>query len=325
MRTAYLASLAAVALAWTPGCRPAQDETARAVPTEMGAAAPSPVDAGTAMGGRGQAGSAGTNPTASPSGAGTDSNPGSGNRRGASGQNPSANAAGGAARTSDPAPGATSRPQANAGQDENRGERGRGQAAGMGNRMGALGLLRMDEVLAEIKVTEAQKKKLEAMVQEQMAAFRGGQGTTPDPQEIAKRMEQAQKAVADILDPAQEKRLQELMLQRMGTGALADEKVQADLGMTPAQVQQLKKIGDELQAEMRKAMEAARPAEGDGPQAGSPRPDMSRFREMRDAANKKMEAVLTPAQRAKLEAMKGKPFAFPQRQRGGGGGQATTR
>lgn len=210
-----------------------------------------------------------------------------------------------------PQPGATNPPAATGG--------GAAQRPGGGGGMRGMGrnpmmLVGMDEVAAELKLTEAQKTKIQTTLREAMGSFRRGEGEAPDMAAVQKAMEGVEKAVMDVLDPSQEKRLKELMLQRQGAMALNDPDVQKELGLSSGQTIALEKIGKEMAEQMRP------PAGAEGQ-----RPDMSKWREAREAAQKRMLDVLTPAQKAKLEAMKGKAFTFPERQRGGGGGAPTAR
>lgn len=211
--------------------------------------------------------------------------------------------------TNQPAPNATNRPNA----PTQPGGQGQGQRGtrGMGG-MGAAMMLGSDEMKKELKITEAQSAELKKLMDGAMAQFRGGGGgERPDPQKMQEQVEQLQAKVEKILNAEQRQRLDEISLQTRGAAALRDEDIQKKLGMTANQIAQIEKIDAESRAEMEKLRESA----GEGE-----RPDFTKIREMREASNKKLLAVLSASQVQKFEAMKGKPFTMPQRQRGGGPG-----
>jgi Spy/CpxP family protein refolding chaperone len=77
---------------------------------------------------------------------------------------------------------------------------------------------------------------------------------------------------------------------------LTDVAVAKAVGITPKQKGQIEEIGQE----MRDAMRAQATGQGGGRVRG---------REIRDQANKKIEALLTAPQRARWEKLQGKKFA----------------
>jgi Spy/CpxP family protein refolding chaperone len=186
-------------------------------------------------------------------------------------------------------------------------------------------LVGIKEVAAELKITEAQEQKLRKVLEERMAQARPSQGEAPDMEKARQLMEKAEADMLEILDPAQEKRLKELSLQRRGAMALMDADLQKELGLSSGQTIALEKVAKDLASAVRpptprEGGEPGAPREADGRTRNEgQRPDMSQWRKARESAEKRMLDVLTPAQKARFEAMKGKPFAFPQRQRGGGG------
>lgn len=216
-------------------------------------------------------------------------------------------------KPSDPAPSGTAQP----GTPSNRnGATGQGPRGGMGMRgmggMGAAMMLGSDEMKKELKITASQEKELKALMDKAMSQFRNpAGGERPDPQKMQTQVQELQAKVEKILSADQRKRMEEISLQMQGAGALRDADVQKQLGMSAKQVAEVEKIDKESMAEMEKIRSTTKEGE---------RPDFSKFRAMREESNKKLLAVLSASQVQKLEAMKGKPFTMPQRQRGGPGG-----
>jgi hypothetical protein len=147
------------------------------------------------------------------------------------------------------------------------------------------------------------------------------QFTPPTPEQMAEfekaRLERAREErakLAEILLPAQLKRLNEIYIQTAGTAALQDEEVAKELGINDAQKVQLVKVREANNEAMRsQGREAFAGLDGEARAA--------KFAEMRKAADDKVLAVLSADQRRKFEEMKGKPFAMPEGfGRGGPGG-----
>ena len=107
------------------------------------------------------------------------------------------------------------------------GQRRTGGFGMQGAMMGGLGLLRIPEVQAELKMTQPQIAKLDdaqqTVRQAMQEAFQGGRQSM-SPEELEKAMAKVQeiqlKAVSDILDQNQLKRFKQLELQRAGASAL---------------------------------------------------------------------------------------------------------
>lgn len=220
---------------------------------------------------------------------------------------------------------------------------GRGQGRGG---FGSMGLLRMEAVQTELKMTDAQKAKLDAKQQEMQQAMqelRPQGGGQPDPAEFQKMFQKIQelndKAVADILDTTQLKRFHQLELQqavqqggggfggfggrRGGGGAGAPgggqnlgvfgrKGVAEALNLTDKQKADIAKIQDEAGQQVRDAMQ------GFDFQNASPeeRQKMNEGRQkiQKDALDKSM-AVLTDAQKTTWKGLLGEPFKFPAPQR----------
>lgn len=211
------------------------------------------------------------------------------------------------------------------------GGQGRGfrQQFGRGN-MGMMGLLNMPDVQLELKLTQEQKDEI-AKLRPARGGRRGagGPGGEPggpggDPGGGPPAPPADQKKLEDILNKDQMARLKELNLQFMGANAISNnQELQRDLGLSEEQVNKINDIQQEAMEAMRDEMQAMR----DSGQQPDFQAMQKRMQEMQTKNGKKFEAVLTAAQKAKFEKMKGKPFTFKNRdmigpgagRRGGGG------
>ncbi len=233
-------------------------------------------------------------------------------------------------------------------QGPGRGGFGGGFGGGFPGQGGGLaGLLQMQEVQTELKLTDAQKPKLrDAREERRGGAARGGGGAggaegAPNFRDMSreerqkfmedarKRMEEqskkAEEVVKGILNPEQLTRLNELRIQQQGVRAMGRPEVAAALQLTDAQKEA---IGDIL--------DAARPQRGPGGGGGfgGNRPseeERDKARAEAEERNKKaqadIDAVLTETQKAEWVKLQGAKFTFPERPafgqggRGGRGGQ----
>ena len=187
---------------------------------------------------------------------------------------------------------------------------------GGGGRGGSLAfLVRNEQVVKELGLTEDQVKKIEAAVPEGMREMSG--------EDRAKAVAKLEADVKAVLTPAQNKRATEVRLQMSGTRALTQPDVAKELGLSEDQVKKIEA-----------ALDVPRPdGGGRAPGGGQPsQEEMAKMREefvkAREAANAKALAVLTPEQKKKWDAMLGKKFEFQPQQGGGGpraGGGITTK
>ena len=161
---------------------------------------------------------------------------------------------------------------------------------------------------------------------------RGGFGQPQTPEERAaaekRQLERAQEEraeLAKVLLPQQIKRLNEIYIQQVGTGALADEEIAKELGISDAQRAKLAEIRQQNQEAFFAAMRE-RFQNGGGGGGGDREAAQARTDEMRKANDAKLLAVLSADQQKKFEEMKGKPFAMPEGAgRGGPGGPGGNR
>jgi len=204
---------------------------------------------------------------------------------------------------------------------------GRGGFGGFG--AGPLQLLQMPEVQKELKMEQAQIDLIKQLQAEQRQN-RGNRGNRGDlqnltPEERQKRFDEfrataeknrveEEKKVGEILDPKQMARLGELEIQRAGTFALLQPKVQDKLKISADQKTKLMAI----QQEQRQAGAGFRDLFQNGQQ---PTPEQlqemrKKMQDAQTAADAKMLGVLNADQKKQFDTMKGAPFTFPAFQPG---------
>jgi len=181
---------------------------------------------------------------------------------------------------------------------------------GFGGFGGGATMLRMPEVQGELKLTDAQKPKVEAMLEqlrsEGQGQFQALRDASPEERQkiMAERTAKENTLVGAILDGDQMKRYQQLALQQQGPRALGQKMVADKLGLTADQQ-------EKIQGFQRDQMQAMR----DAFQAGG---DPAAMREKMAAMNKdladKVNGVLTDAQKSQWKEMLGAPFTFPPQQ-----------
>jgi hypothetical protein len=187
---------------------------------------------------------------------------------------------------------------------------------------GLMGLLQMEEVRKEIELLDEQWTAIQKIAEDARNAR--GQGFDRDAfqnlsdeerraqfaklqEEFEKRTKETDAKIKEELVPTQVERLEQLALQQRGSRALADAEVQAKLEFNDEQKKKVETIQEEARA-------------GFGRQGGG-NFNLEEFRARQQKTESDMLAVLTDAQKTKFAEMKGKPFTFPERQFGRGGGQ----
>lgn len=148
----------------------------------------------------------------------------------------------------------------------------------------------------------------------------GGQGGNFDPAAMQERMAQQRaenrKALGEILNEGQMKRLDEISIQLRGNRALMDAEVQKALGMSTDQVNKLRDLQAKQQEANRAIFEKVRNQEISREEAQASQEKNNKI------LDEELGKVLTSDQASKFKAMQGKPFkADPnQNNRGGRGG-----
>lgn len=211
-----------------------------------------------------------------------------------------------------------------------RGGMGRG---GFGRGGGVAGLLGMEEVKKELKVTDEQAQEVEKLREEgrQDVDFSNWGEMSEEDREKAMKTVQAATEKVDaelptILDPEQFKRLLGLYAQRSGPDALTNKLVSKEIGLSDETVQKVKAKQDELNP-FRRGRGQGGGGGGGGPGgfggAGGGGPGSPDFAERMEKMRKEREDALfgeiTPEEKEKFEALKGEKFEFPAW--GGGGGR----
>lgn len=219
---------------------------------------------------------------------------------------------------------------------------GRGGAGGFGGGGfgggGMASLLGITEVRKELDMDEESIKDYEAaskeMRDEMMSSFGGGRGngggggggTPPDMTKMRENMALMQGKIetklADILNPKQFDRLIGLYIQRDGTRTLSSKIISTKLEITEEQKAKIAEIEKAAAEEMGTMFGGGRGGAGGGGAGGAGFADMrEKMDKMRKESEEKTNGVLTAAQKAKMEELKGAKFEFPAPQpRGGGAG-----
>jgi len=165
-----------------------------------------------------------------------------------------------------------------------------------------------EEVRTEIKSTDDQNKKADALLEKMSAdiqeAVGGGDPATIRPA-IEKANAKYDEEVLKIYKDDQVKRLKELYLQYNGNAAIQNAAYAKDVKLTDDQKTQLKKLQDE---QFQKTMEAFQ--NGDF-QTALPK--------LQEDFNKSIEKMLTDDQKKKIKDMTGEKFKFKKVEGAGGG------
>lgn len=216
-----------------------------------------------------------------------------------------------------------------------------GQGGGRGGRQGRIGrnatltissIIQRADVQADLKVTDDEKTKIEALRPQRgqrgagggggnggagggggNGGAGGGQRTAPDPAAMAARRAEEKKAIEAILTPDQMKRLGEILIQMQGDQAVADPDVQTAINFTDDQKAKLKDLTTKYREATRSLMEKVRSQELD--QAAAREAMTTNQKALTDEIHK----ILTPEQVEKLKTMGGAPFKREDPPRRGGG------
>lgn len=160
-------------------------------------------------------------------------------------------------------------------------------------------LLRQKSVQEDLKLTSDEAKKIHAFTTQQHkkaeVIHEGSEGAREGKyQELARENE---KFITEILEPAQLKRLHQIMLQKTGLLMVTQPKVAAALGLT----QEQKAKAHELQQEAHKEWVEFH-------HATSKEDRLAKMHEHQTNSRKRLMALLTDEQEAKYKEMSGAPF-----------------
>jgi hypothetical protein len=147
----------------------------------------------------------------------------------------------------------------------------------------------------EIKLTRDQDKKIQDALKQMQADMQAGKIAIDFMEPMA-----SMDAVLDpILDESQRARLEELYIQANGGFALTDARTAPQLGLSDEQKDALKQIKAEANKDLMASMRSMNSNSA-----------IKAAQKKRDQFADRMLATLTPDQKAKFEALKGKPFKF---------------
>lgn len=196
-----------------------------------------------------------------------------------------------------------------------------------------LNLLGVEAIQKELELSEDQIAKFKEIgegMRSQMQEMFSGLRDLPQEERRAKfeelrgKMESVRKELEGKIDGVllahQKERLQQINLQIRGIGALSDEKVAKELGISDEQKEKIAAAREESQTKMREQMRELFQNRGQDTDRDAIREKMQALRSDSDKA---VLAVLSSEQQAKFEKMKGPKFEIDMRQlfqgRGGPG------
>jgi hypothetical protein len=167
-----------------------------------------------------------------------------------------------------------------------------------------------EKVLDELKVSDEQREKLMQLAMEQimeMGPFLDA--LTETGQEREKKLDEHRKTareklathLKDVLQPGQLTRLRQVTLQQEDGFALGQKDVRKELKITQAQVMKFMAIVHELHKKVEPLVKEAQ-------SGGNPEEIRPKIEQLRKDHAKKLEAVLTDAQRKQWKELLGPPF-----------------
>jgi hypothetical protein len=197
------------------------------------------------------------------------------------------------------------------------GGRGMGMGFGGGN---ALSLIKSKDVVADVKLTEEQVKKLEELEKKMGEKRREAMQNRDDREAMMEAMQNIQKetekGLSEAVSADQAKRLKQLVLQStIKNGGLMialrmNQEVAKAVNLNDEQKEQLQGFQEDMMNTMREMREGG---------GGDPQEMMKKMQEFRTSIDKKIAKMLTEEQTKKLNELKGEEFkgTFPAPQMGG--------
>jgi Spy/CpxP family protein refolding chaperone len=197
------------------------------------------------------------------------------------------------------------------------------------------GLLTNKSVQTELKLTDEQVKKIDALVKEVTDKHKDARDEANKIEDMMERfqklgeimreeMAEVQKGTASVLTPEQEKRYKQISLQQRfnagggfggrggrGGGGIAvfnDPEIAKALKLTDEQKEKIKTLAEDFGNDIRDVFQNAQGEER-----------QTKMRELRKDYQDKVEALLTPDQKNEWKEMLGKPFTVQYPDRGGRG------
>lgn len=181
------------------------------------------------------------------------------------------------------------------------GRQGGGMMRGGGNVTGML--LQRADVQKELNITEDQRTKMRQAQEKRQAAMQELRNLSPE--ERQQKMQELMQSndLTAALNDTQKKRLKELEYQWQGAMALNQAEVAQAVGLTQEQRTKIAGLQQQMGQTLRESMQGFQPG-GDMTEV------RKKMEELRDKTEKDIEAVLTPDQKQKWQALQGKPFTF---------------
>ena len=167
-----------------------------------------------------------------------------------------------------------------------------------------------EKVLDELKVSDDQREKLMQHVMEQIMEtgpfldalpLTGPERDKKLDEHRKNAREKLAKLLKDVLRPEQRDRLRQVTLQHEGGFALGREDVRKELKITSEQMKKFVAITHELQTSVEPLFKQAQ-------SGGNPEEIRPKVEQLRKDHARKLEAVLTDAQKEQWKAMLGPPF-----------------
>jgi Spy/CpxP family protein refolding chaperone len=190
------------------------------------------------------------------------------------------------------------------------------RGGGMGMMGGSAAVLGNPDVHKELKLTDEQISKAQAIVEQMREGmrerFQSLQGLSPEEmREAGQKMmkeinDELHGKVKEFFQPEQLARFEQLEIQAQGFQAFVSEKVVKALKITEEQKAKFQGIIDDVQSEMRSAFQDA---------AGDREAMMAKMTEIRKSAMDKAKALLSEEQVKAWGELIGKPFEFRMQRR----------
>jgi hypothetical protein len=167
-----------------------------------------------------------------------------------------------------------------------------------------------EKVLDELKVSDEQRDKLMQYVMEQIMETgpfldslpeTGQERETKLKEHRKTAQEKLAKHVKEVLQPGQLTRLRQVTLQQEGAFALGQDDVRKDLRISQEQMKKFMAIVRDLQKDVEPLIKEAK-------SGGNPEEIRPKIEKIREDHAKKLEAVLTDAQKKQWKELLGPPF-----------------
>jgi hypothetical protein len=167
-----------------------------------------------------------------------------------------------------------------------------------------------ENVLDELKVSDEQRDKLMQYLMEQImetgpfldSLAKTGQEREKKLNEHRKNaLEKLAKHVKDVLKPGQLNRLRQVTLQQEGSFALGQDEVQKELKISHEQMKKFMAVVQGLQKQVEPLVKQAQ-------SGGNPEEIRPKIEQLRKDHAKKLEAILTDAQKKQWKELLGPPF-----------------